>query len=147
MGRSEHDEDLCPLDGHWAHSELASPSKSSSQRGEEQGESRGALIQSQSQHQCPWGITQPLSWPPRWLSGKESACRCRRPWFDPWVRRIPSRRKWQSSSVFLPGKSHGQRSLWATVLEMKVKVTQSCPTLCDPMDYTVHGILQARILE
>ena len=30
---------------------------------------------------------------------------------------------------------------------MKVKVAQSCPTLCDPMDYTVHGILQARILE
>ena len=30
---------------------------------------------------------------------------------------------------------------------MKVKVTQSCPTLCDPMDYTVHGILQAGILE
>jgi len=29
----------------------------------------------------------------------------------------------------------------------KVKVTQSCPTLCDPMDDTVHGILQARILE
>ena len=28
-----------------------------------------------------------------------------------------------------------------------VKVTLSCPTLCDPMDYTVHGILQARILE
>ena len=31
--------------------------------------------------------------------------------------------------------------------EVKVKVTQLCPTLCDPMDYTVHGILQARILE
>ena len=29
----------------------------------------------------------------------------------------------------------------------EVKVAQSCPTLCDPMDYTVHGILQARILE
>ena len=28
-----------------------------------------------------------------------------------------------------------------------MKVVQSCPTLCDPMDYTVHGILQARILE
>ena len=28
-----------------------------------------------------------------------------------------------------------------------VKVTQSCPTLCDPMDCTVHGILQARMLE
>ena len=30
---------------------------------------------------------------------------------------------------------------------MKVKVTQSCQTLCDLMDYTVHGILQVRILE
>ena len=30
---------------------------------------------------------------------------------------------------------------------MKVKVAQSCPTLCDPMDYRVHGIFQARILE
>ena len=29
----------------------------------------------------------------------------------------------------------------------RVKVTQSCMTFCDPMDYTVHGILQARILE
>ena len=30
---------------------------------------------------------------------------------------------------------------------MKVQVAQSCPALCDPMDYTVHGILQAKILE
>ena len=30
---------------------------------------------------------------------------------------------------------------------VSVKVTQSCPTLCDPMDYTVHGIFQAKILE
>ena len=30
---------------------------------------------------------------------------------------------------------------------MKVKVTQSCLTLCDTMDYRVHGILQGRILE
>ena len=30
--------------------------------------------------------------------------------------------------------------------KVKVKVTQSCPTLCDPMDYTVRGILQAKIL-
>ena len=32
-------------------------------------------------------------------------------------------------------------------MEVKVKVTQSYPTLCYPMDYTIHGILQARILE
>ena len=30
---------------------------------------------------------------------------------------------------------------------MKVKVTQLCLTLCDPMNYIVHGILQARIPE
>ena len=30
--------------------------------------------------------------------------------------------------------------------KVKGKVTQLCPTLCDPIDYTVHGILQARIL-
>ena len=29
----------------------------------------------------------------------------------------------------------------------EVKVTQSCPTLRDPMDYTIHELLQARILE
>ena len=33
------------------------------------------------------------------------------------------------------------------MFQMKVKVTQSCPTLCNPMDCIVHGILQARILE
>ena len=32
-------------------------------------------------------------------------------------------------------------------LSKKVKVVHSCPTLCDPMEYTLHGILQARILE
>ena len=32
-------------------------------------------------------------------------------------------------------------------VKVKVKVAQLCPTLCHPMDYTVHGILQARILE
>ena len=32
-------------------------------------------------------------------------------------------------------------------IEQQMKVAQSCPTLCNPMDYTVHGILQARILE
>ena len=48
---------------------------------------------------------------PRWLSGKESTCQWRRWWFDPWVGKIPWRRKWQSIPVFLPGESHGQRSL------------------------------------
>ena len=48
------------------------------------------------------------------ISGKEYACQSRRTkghGFDPWVRKIPWRRKWQPTPVFLPGKSHGQRSL------------------------------------
>ena len=59
---------------------------------------------------------------PRWLSGKESACQCRkhrRYGFDPWVRKVPWRRKWQPTPVLLFGKSYGQRSL---------------------MGYTVHGV-------
>ena len=41
-----------------------------------------------------------------------SVClQCRRPGFDPWVAKIPWRRKWQPTPVFLPGKSHGWRSL------------------------------------
>ena len=48
---------------------------------------------------------------PRWLSGKESACQCRRCRSNPRVGKIPWRRKWQPTPVFLPGESHGQRSL------------------------------------
>ena len=36
---------------------------------------------------------------------------CRRPRFDPWVRKIPWKRAWQPTPVFLPGESHGQKSL------------------------------------
>ena len=32
-------------------------------------------------------------------------------WFNPWVGKIPWRREWQPTPVFLPGESHGQRSL------------------------------------
>jgi len=43
-------------------------------------------------------------------AGKQSACNAG-PGFDPWVRKIPCRRKWQPTAVFLPGKSHGQVTL------------------------------------
>ena len=51
---------------------------------------------------------------PGWLRGKESTCQCSRHQthgFDPWVGKIPWRRKWQPTPVFLPGEPHGQRSL------------------------------------
>ena len=40
-----------------------------------------------------------------------NTCQFRRHRFDPWVGKIPWRRKWQPTPVFLPGKSHGQRNL------------------------------------
>ena len=51
---------------------------------------------------------------PGGASGKEPACQCRRYKrcrFDPWVGKIPWKRKWQPTLVFLPGESHGLRSL------------------------------------
>ena len=48
---------------------------------------------------------------PKWLGGKEFACECRRGGFDPWIGKIPWRRKWPPSPEFLLGKFHGQRSL------------------------------------
>ena len=58
---------------------------------------------------------------PWWHSGKESACqwkRCRKCGFDLWVGKIPWRRKWKPTPVFLLGESHGQRSLTARVQEV-----------------------------
>ena len=126
---------------------------------------------------------------------KNPPCQCRRPQFDPWVGKIPCRREWLPTPVFLPGESHGQKSLtgyspWGCkdsdmterqALSLSVLladslssfdgarhqagdtqlhanqslvgvvlgglVAQLCLTVCNSMDYTDHGILQARILE
>ena len=51
---------------------------------------------------------------PKWFSGKESTCQCRRHrkcGLNPWVRKIPWSRKWQPAPVVWPGKFHWQRSL------------------------------------
>ena len=66
--------------------------------------------------------------------------------------------RWVTTAGWLPPRALRGRGqpLWREVpllqggggqQSMKVKVAQSCLTLCDPMDCTVHGILQARILE
>ena len=104
-------------------------------------------------------------------SGKEFTwqCRCKRPRFSPWVRKIPWKMKWQPTPVFLPGKAHGQRSQmgyspWVTKSRSPCSwahththtcvflVVQLYSSLCDPMDCStpgssVHGLSQARILE
>ena len=59
--------------------------------------------------------------------------------------------KWITNKDLLYGKGVLLNVMWQPGWEgslgENVKVTQSCLTLCDPMDYTVHRILQARILE
>ena len=107
---------------------------------------------------------------PRRLNHKEPACQCRRHrrcLFSPRVRKIPWRRAEQPTPVFLPGESHGQRSLVGysprgrkeldmmevtcthahmecvagvfPVLCMCAKTLQLCPTLCNPMDCSPPG--------
>ena len=46
-----------------------------------------------------------------WLRWWRICPHCKRPRVNPWVRKIPWRRKWQLTAVFVPGKFHGQRSL------------------------------------
>ena len=73
-----------------------------------------SFCQSKFQNQKTEKSSSPfVGFPGGWLSGKEPACSCRRLRFDPWARKIPCKRKHQPSPVFLPGKSHGQRSLEA----------------------------------
>jgi len=51
---------------------------------------------------------------PGGTSGKEPTCQFRRHKrhrFSPWIGKMPWRRAWQPTRVFLPGESHGQRSL------------------------------------
>ena len=60
--------------------------------------------------------------------------RCRRFGFDPWVRKIPWKRRWHPTPVFLPGKSHGQRSL-----------VGYSPWGCKMIDTTKHTHTQGHI--
>ena len=67
-------------------------------------------------HRSLFHFISPTSIPglPSCHSGKEPTCqsrRCKRCGFEPWVRKKPRRRKWQPTALFLPGESHGQRSL------------------------------------
>ena len=48
---------------------------------------------------------------PRWLRWQRICLQCRRPRFSPWVGKIPWRREWQHTPVFLPGEFHGQMIL------------------------------------
>ena len=72
-----------------------------------------------SQTRLKWLSTHILMWGfPGGAIGKEPICqfrRLKRHRFDPSIGKIPWSRKWQHTPVFLPGESHGQRTLEATV--------------------------------
>ena len=80
----------------------------------------------------PWhywyvGLDNSLLGFPGGASDKEPACQCRRPErcrFDPWVRKIPWRRAWQPTPVFLPENPMDRGAWWATVHS---RVADSCP--------------------
>ena len=48
---------------------------------------------------------------------------CKRHGFNPWVRKIPWRRKWQCAPVFLPGKTHG--GAWQAIVYGVIKVDKA----------------------
>ena len=58
-----------------------------------------------------WNSSDSKGFPGDSVGGREPACQCRRHGFKPWVREIFWRKKWQPTPLFLPGESHGQRSL------------------------------------
>ena len=61
-----------------------------------------------------WDLRQVCFGLLRWHSDKEPICQCgrhKRCGFDPWIGKIPWRKKWQSTPVFLLGESHRQRNL------------------------------------
>ena len=79
-------------------------------------EPRSPALQAEALTSEPPGQTTAIPYLgfPAGVSGKDLTCQCRthkRQGFDPWVGNFPWRRKWQPTPVFLPGKSHGQRSL------------------------------------
>ena len=72
---------------------------------------------------------------------------------DLWVGKIPWRKEWLPTPVFLPGESHGQRNMlgyssWGRKeSEMTEQLLLSLWTAACRLGSSVHGILQARILE
>ena len=62
--------------------------------------SEDSVLPAQGAHGFPWRLRQ-----------SRTCLQCRRPRFNPWVGKIPWRREWPPTPVFLPGEPHGQRSL------------------------------------
>ena len=93
-----------------------------------------------------------------WTDQNKAKCKTPKYWHPPVICSIllTSQRQFEYVCVVITMKPNFFMWIFTVFLfrlyalrgwKVKVKVTQSCPTLCDPMDSTVHGILQARVLE
>ena len=68
--------------------------------------------------------------------------RCKKQHFDPWVKKIPWRRRWHPTLVFLPGKSHGQSPYGHTELDVTEQWSAHSPTpatACMDFSFTLVG--------
>ena len=86
---------------------------------------------------------------PNGSAGKEPACQCRRPRFNPWVGKIPWRRERLLMPVFLPGESHGLRSLvgyrpWGRRETDTMEVSEHSIARQFPSAHVLGGIPPAR---
>ena len=75
--------------------------------------------------------------------GKQSICQCRRPGFPLWVSKIPWRRGWQPTPVFLPGESHGQGSLTGYIVHTVTRVKHDTATKPPPSPHIFMKNLEA----
>ena len=87
---------------------------------------------------------------PRWLRLLRICLQCRRPRFDPWVGKIPWRREWLPTPIFLPGEFHGQRSLvcyslWSCSLQRRTREFSSSYT-CFPDCLQEDNVMKSTLL-
>ena len=77
---------------------------------------------------------------PRWLDGKESACQCKRCEFNPWVRKIPWRKKWQPTPVFFFFFfCIGLFFFSFIVISWRLTNSQHCSGFCHTLTWISHG--------
>ena len=78
---------------------------------------------------------------PGGATGKEPPCQYRRlkkHGFDPWVGKIPWRRAWQPTPVFLPAESHGQRSLVGYIQSTESQKVSTCTPIFGKLKYSIY---------
>ena len=104
LGRSPGEGNGNPLQCSWLGNPRGGGAWWAAVYGVAQSPTRLKQLSSSSSSKSYIGLLRPFSW-------QRICLQCGRPGFNPWFGKIPWKRKWQPTPVFLPGESHGQRSL------------------------------------